>query len=163
MSFYPGFSKLFLCNKFWFQLAQVYFTCTISCNSSSLKLTPILRMLQMKPKLVLHNILELTWTRQTWFRRLRQIRSHPEEDQSWERGLTWRRKNLIEYMTTLSKTLKTCFRSSWVSFSASLLIISSTNSWKWTNINYFCTDLQEVIAWCANVTGWANMISLPRK
>ena len=36
---------------------------------------------------------------------------------------------------TLSKTLKTCLRSSWVSFSASLFTISSTNSWKWTKIS----------------------------
>ena len=49
-----------------------------------------------------------------------------------QRSMTifWERSESTETLMTLSKTLKTCFRSSWVSFSASLLIISSTNSWK---------------------------------
>ena len=135
-------------------------TCTISCNSSSLKLTPILQMLKMKARWVLHSIYcNLLGQDKLDFRGWHKPIPILKKETFFSRSNIREKSELalIETMMTLSKTLKTCFRSSWVSFSASLLIISSTNSWKRTKVRYFYKDIQEAIAWQADVTVWANI------
>ena len=102
---------------------------TISNSSSSVNISPILVIISFTYVLCILFILNTFF----YFYLLRtnfisELETRPFP--SWYESLC--RNNLACLSLTLSKTLKACLRSSGVSFSASLLIMSSTNSEKST-------------------------------